>query len=320
MPILEVKNLSVGSADGRVILKNLSFFLEQGEILGILGESGSGKSLTALSLLRLLPANLKILSGEILFDGKDLVKLSSEELQHLRGKDISIIFQDPLSSLNPVLKVEEQLKEVLHHHLLIKGDTAKALILKTLREVGISDPEFRLKSYPHELSGGLRQRIMIAMSILCAPKLLIADEPTTALDLTLQMQIIELLKELNSKLGLSILFITHDLGVLRWLAKRILVYYQGQIVEVASTEKLFNKPCHPYTQLLFSSYPGKEKALPFSRRVDVADPIRGCDFWSRCVHSCERGLVQSPPFFEVEPGHKVRCFLYEFNGLSNCRS
>lgn len=312
MPLLKVQDLFVTSIRNSTdLLKGISFSLNYGEILGVLGESGSGKSLTALSILRLLPANLKITSGEIIFDGKDLLSLSSHELQKIRGKEIAIIFQDPLSTLNPVLTVGDQLREILYYHLGLKGPSAQDLIVKTLREVGIPDPELRLKNYPHELSGGLRQRVMIAMSILCSPKLLIADEPTTALDLTIQMQIIELLRRLNSKLGLSILFITHDLGVLRWLAHRILVYYQGQIVEIAPTEKIFSKPCHPYTQLLFSSYPGREKSPVIVQKNGEKASREGCEFWFRCAVACKRGLKEKPSMIEIDHDHLIRCFLYD---------
>lgn len=310
-PLLEVRNLKViNKKNKKILLKNISFSLEEGEILGILGESGSGKSLTALSILGLLPKELKYDRGEILFEGKDLLKLNPKELQKIRGKKIAIIFQDPLSSFNPVLNIEEQLGEVVTHHLGIKGKEKKELIIKTLQEVGVPDAHLRLKNFPHELSGGLRQRIMIAMSIICSPKILIADEPTTALDLTIQLQILELLKKLNTEKGLSLLFITHDLGVLRWLADRILVYYEGEIMELAPREEIFKNPLHPYTKLLFSSYPGRgEKYENFYKNFTSRENSQ-CSFYKRCIYSCEKALSALPPMVEAYPGHFVRCFYY----------
>lgn len=311
MTLLEVSNLTlINSHNSQTILKDITFSLKKGEILGVLGESGSGKSLTALSILNLLPSNLRIVSGQIRFAQQDLLKLNPKDWPKIRGKEISIIFQDPLSTLNPVLNIGEQLGEVVYYHLGLKGSQAKELIIKTLREVGISDPELRLRSYPHELSGGMRQRVMIAMSILCSPRLLIADEPTTALDLTIQMQIIELLKNLNRERELSILFITHDLGVLRWFAHRILVYYQGQILESAPTEKLFARPLHPYTQVLFASYPGREKPFLKEKFIKKRYMPAYCDFAYRCPHPCKEVSEREPPLIQAEPGHYVRCHLY----------
>lgn len=311
MTLLEVSNLTlINSYNSQTILKDITFSLKKGEILGVLGESGSGKSLTALSILNLLPSSLKIVSGQIRFAQQDLLKLKPRDWSRIRGKEISIIFQDPLSTLNPVLNIGEQLREIAYYHLGLKGLQAKELIIKTLKEVGISDPELRLRSYPHELSGGLRQRVMIAMSILCSPRLLIADEPTTALDLTIQMQIIELLKTLNKERELSILFITHDLGVLRWFAHRILVYYQGQILESALTERLFARPLHPYTQVLFASYPGREKPLQKEKPVKKRYMPAYCGFADRCPYSCKEVSIREPLLIEVEPDHYVRCHLY----------
>ncbi|MFN3505357.1 MAG: ABC transporter ATP-binding protein [Caldimicrobium sp.] len=308
--LLQVKNLTVNvRTNQKILLKDISFYLKPGEILGILGESGSGKSLTAYTILGLLPKELQIQSGEILFEGKNLLNFREEDWVNIRGKEISIIFQDPLSSLNPVLTVEDQLKEVVHIHLGLKGKESIELMIKTLQEVGIPDPYLRLKNYPHELSGGLRQRVMIAMAIICSPKILVADEPTTALDLTIQLQIIALLKKLNQERNLSIIFITHDLGVLRWLAERILVYYRGEILESAKTEALFQKPLHPYTRLLFSCYPGREDfSMEVQSKNIYAEAL--CSFYGRCVHPCKRALEENPKLLEVEPDHFVRCFSY----------
>ncbi|MFN3406860.1 MAG: ABC transporter ATP-binding protein [Caldimicrobium sp.] len=308
--LLQIKDLTVKAKNSeKVLLKDISFFLKPGEILGILGESGSGKSLTAYTVLGLLPKDLQIHSGEVIFNGKNLLTLKEDEFTRIRGKDISIIFQDPLSSLNPVLTVENQLKEVVEFHLGLKGKESTALVIKTLQEVGIPDPHLRLKNYPHELSGGLRQRVMIAMAIICSPKILIADEPTTALDLTIQLQIIALLKNLNQQRNLSIIFITHDLGILRWLAKRILVYYKGEILESARTEELYQRPLHPYTRLLFSCYPGREGfSMDFPNRRFPLEAL--CSFYERCTHPCKKALEEKPTLLEVEPEHYVRCYNY----------
>lgn len=312
MPLLEVHNLTVGERHLNTlpILKDISFYLSEGEILGILGESGSGKSLTALSIINLLPPELKIFQGEILFEGINLLSLSNKNLTDLRGRKLSIIFQDPLSSLNPVLTIYEQMQELVYYHLGLKNSEGKDLILKTLKEVGVPDPELRLKNYPHELSGGLRQRVMIAMAILCSPKLLIADEPTTALDLTIQMQILELLKFLNQERRLSIIFITHDLGILRWFAQRILVFYQGRILEAGPVAQIFQNPLHPYTKLLFDSYPGRiGKKIYLQERLNLRQEFF-CDYYARCLNPCKKALEESPSLIEVEPGHFVRCFHY----------
>lgn len=312
MSLLEIKNLTVGlKKTSTPLLNNLSFSLNYGEILGILGESGSGKSLTALSILRLLPPSLSYFGGKILFEGKDLLELKEEELNQIRGKEISIIFQDPLSSLNPVLTVGEQIEEVIYYHLGFKGKEAREVAIKALKEVGIPDPEIRLKNYPHELSGGMRQRVMIAMATLCSPKILIADEPTTALDLTIQMQVLELLKTLNREKGLSILFITHDIGILKWFATRILVFYCGQILESAPVEILFKRPLHPYTQLLFRSYPGRKSLEDYKPLSKESSFQSFCDFYGRCERACQKSLEFKPELKEVEPSHWVRCFLYE---------
>ncbi len=257
MEILRVEELTVRSRkDNAILLKDISFSVNQGEILGILGESGSGKSLTSLAILGLLPPGLEVERGAVYYQGRNLFNLSLKEWEDIRGKEISIILQDPLTSLNPVLTIGEQIIEVLEAHLGLERRTAWDRAIKLLSEVGIPEPELRMKSYPHQLSGGMRQRAMIAIALSCNPTVLIADEPTTALDPTLQLQVLELLKELNQKRGLSIIFITHDLGVMRYIADRIVVYYKGEVVEVGETEKVFTQPTHPYTLSLLLSYPG----------------------------------------------------------------
>jgi peptide/nickel transport system ATP-binding protein len=256
MEILRVEGLTVRNRkDNAILLKDVSFSLNQGEILGILGESGSGKSLTSLAILGLLPSGLEVESGAIYYKGKNLLSLSPKEWEDIRGKEISIILQDPLTSLNPVLTIGEQIIEVLEAHLGMDKRSAWDRAIELLSEVGIPEPELRMKSYPHQLSGGMRQRAMIAIALACDPTVLIADEPTTALDPTLQLQVLELLKELNQKRGLSIIFITHDLGVMRYIADRIVVYYKGEVIETGETEKVFSKPTHPYTLSLLLSYP-----------------------------------------------------------------
>ncbi len=319
MKLLEVKGLKViERRTNRVLLKGIDFFIQKGEILGVLGESGSGKSLTGLSIVGLLPQNLQISSGEILFEHKNLLTLSIRDWLKIRAKEISIIFQDPLSTLNPVLTIGDQLEEVLYYHLGIKGGEAKTRIIEALKEVGIPDPHLRLKAYPHELSGGMRQRVVIAVSILLSPKLLIADEPTTALDPSIQMQIIELLRNLNRERNLSILFITHDLGLLRWFAHRVIVYYRGQIVESAPTESLFTKPLHPYTQLLLNSYPGRkgdalhQKVFSFSNDLFADTQQRAkCYFYERCPLRKDCDPSREPKMISVTETQAVRCLLYE---------
>jgi len=256
MEILRVEGLTVRNRkDNAILLKDVSFSFNQGEILGILGESGSGKSLTSLAILGLLPKSLIVESGSIYYKGKNLLSLSPKEWEDIKGREISIILQDPLTSLNPVLTIGEQIIEVLEAHLGMDKRSAWDRAIELLSEVGIPEPDLRMKSYPHQLSGGMRQRAMIAIALACDPTVLIADEPTTALDPTLQLQVLELLKELNQKRGLSIIFITHDLGVMRYIADRIVVYYKGEVIEVGETEKVFSKPTHSYTLSLLLSYP-----------------------------------------------------------------
>ena len=265
MEILKIENLTIrNKKNNTFLLKDVSFTLTQGEILGILGESGSGKSLTSLAILGLLPSGLEIVKGAIYFQGRNLLELSSEEWESIRGWKISIILQDPLTSLNPLLTIGEQIVEGLEVHLGLKGRSAWDKAVELLSEVGIPEPEFRMKSYPHQLSGGMRQRAMIAIALACNPMVLIADEPTTALDPTLQLQVLDLLKELNKKRGLSIIFITHDLGVMRYIADRVVVYYKGEVVEIGESEKIFTEPSHPYTLSLLFSYPRGPKVYSYA--------------------------------------------------------
>src|ERR1700704_1272428 len=256
--LLEVKNLATHfpTRAGLVRAVNgVSFHLDRGELLGLVGESGCGKSITALSIMRLVAPPGEIVSGEILFDGRDLLKFSNAEMRALRGNDIAMIFQDPMTSLNPVFTVGEQIAEALRLHRKLSRKDARAAAVEAMREVSIPDPARRIDDYPHQLSGGMRQRVMIAMALACDPKLLIADEPTTALDVTIQAQILELLNELRKNRELAVLLITHDLGVVAEVADRVAVMYTGRIVEESPVDELFARPKHPYTEGLLRSVP-----------------------------------------------------------------
>jgi peptide/nickel transport system ATP-binding protein len=313
MPFLEVKDLVLGLKNKYLpLVDKVSFSLEKKEILGILGESGCGKSLTGFALLRLFPPGITRYSGEVIIDGISLYDLPEEEVLKLRGRKVAIILQDPLSSLNPVLTIGEQIEEVLKYHFNLSKEERRERAIKLLKEVGMPDPEIRIKSYPHQLSGGLRQRAMIAMALAGEPELLVADEPTTALDVTLQTQILELLYELNQKKNLSIVFISHDLGIIRWIANRVCVFYAGEIVETAPTEELFNNPLHPYTQTLIESYPkeGKIKKVLKGGVVNLAEKPKGCRYFERCEISCEEGKENHPELISVKKEHWVRCFKY----------
>jgi oligopeptide transport system ATP-binding protein len=295
-PLLEVKNLKTvfKTSDGMVkAVDDVSFTIDRGETLGVVGESGSGKSVTALSILRLIPNPPgQITGGEILFEGKDLLKLSDRDIRKVRGKDIAMIFQDPMTSLNPVLTVGRQLSEPLITHLGMTKEQAQKEATDLLKMVGIPNASDRLKSYPHHFSGGMRQRVMIAMALACRPKLIIADEPTTALDVTIQAQILELLQKLQRETGTAVMIITHALGVVAGMANRIHVMYAGHIVESATSEELFDNPRHPYTMGLLRSIPrmdeNKERLLPIKGSPpDLMDLNPGCPFVPRCDYAFE---------------------------------
>ena len=291
-PLLRVEDLRVAfdTEDGLLeAVDGVSFEAEAGRTLGIVGESGCGKSVTASSILRLVPSPPgRILGGSVLFDGRDLLRLSTEELQEVRGKEISMIFQDPMTSLNPVFTVEKQLGEVLRLRFGTGRAEARARSLEMLRTVGIADPESRLGSYPHELSGGMKQRVMIAMALLCEPRLLICDEPTTALDVTIQAQILYLIKELQERTGAAVIFITHDMGVVAEICDDVLVMYAGRVVERGEIFDVFERSRHPYTNALLASIPGREGTvgdeLPTIEGVvpSLLDPPTGCRFAPRC--------------------------------------
>ena len=296
-------------------VNSVSFSLEPGEILGVVGESGCGKSVTMMSMLGLLPSPpAEVRSGTVMFDGQDLLKVSEDELRRIRGGDIGFIFQDPMTSLNPVFTVGFQLRETLRRHLGISRQEARERSLELLKLVGIPDAERRLKDYPHQFSGGMRQRVMIAIALACDPKLLIADEPTTALDVTIQAQILALVGELRERLGMAIIWITHDLGVVAGIAHRVIVMYAGQIVECATVDELFENPKHPYTRALLETVPAvRGKRMEKLRTIGGQTPLLAnkpdcCSFHPRCrlAHS---HCTKKVPSKETFPGgHYAMCF------------
>jgi len=301
-------------------VEGVSFYLDRGELLGLVGESGCGKSMTALSVMRLVAPPGKIVSGEILFDGKDLLKLSDAEMRQMRGDDIAMIFQDPMTSLNPVYTVGEQIAEALRLHRKLSRKEARQATIEAMREVAIPDPARRVNDYPHQLSGGMRQRVMIAMALACNPKLLIADEPTTALDVTIQAQILELLDDLRKQRDLAVLLITHDLGVVAEVADRVAVMYTGRIVEESPVEELFARPKHPYTEGLLRSVPKltgedviKKERLETIEGVvpSPTDLPPGCHFAPRCPHRMPRCTEEDIPLYQLDGGVQVRCVLYD---------
>lgn len=295
---------------------DVSFEVDNAEILAIVGESGSGKSVTSLSIMGLLPESGSIAGGEIIFDGRDLTKISEKEYRSLRGNDIAMIFQEPMTSLNPVYRVGDQIAEAILTHTDMKKKEAYDHAVDMLRAVGIPSPEQRARDYPHQMSGGMRQRVMIAMALSCNPKLLIADEPTTALDVTIQAQILDLLRRLREETGMAILLITHDLGVVSEVADTVAVMYCGQVVESAAVRELFEKPMHPYTLGLLKSIPRIEdddtKRL-YMIEGSVPNPLElpdGCRFCDRCEQCMDICRTHVPELVSVND-HKVRCFLYE---------
>ena len=321
--LLEVRDLRTQfpTRSGLVrAVDGVSFNLDRGELLGLVGESGCGKSMTALSIMRLVAPPGKIVSGEVIFDGKDLLKLSDAEMRQMRGDDIAMIFQDPMTSLNPVFTVGEQIAEALRLHRKLSRSDARAATIDAMREVAIPDPARRVNDYPHQLSGGMRQRVMIAMALACNPKLLIADEPTTALDVTIQAQILELLDELRQQRELAVLLITHDLGVVAEVADRVAVMYTGRIVEESDVDELFERPKHPYTEGLLRSVP-KLTSAEVAKKVRLetiegtvpspTDLPPGCHFAPRCSHRMPRCTQEEIPLYELERDVKVRCVLYD---------
>ena len=322
MPILDVKGLKTvfRTRGGEVhAVNSVDFDLRPGELLGVVGESGSGKSVTMMSLLRLLPSPpAEMRDGTVMFGGQDLLKISPEELRQVRGSKIGFIFQDPMTSLNPVYTIGFQLAEPLRAHLGMSKAQARARSIELLRLVGIPDAERRLKDYPHQFSGGMRQRVMIAIALACDPQVLIADEPTTALDVTIQAQIIELMKELRQKLGMAIIWVTHDLGVIAGIADRVMVMYAGQIVEEGPVTEIFRDPQHPYTQALLKTVPAVRG--PRAEKLQVIEgqppimheaPVE-CSFRNRCQFAFDRCSQENPTLTKVSaPGHRAACFLLD---------
>ena len=321
-PLLEVKDLhtSFHTRDGIVrAVDGIDFSVDRGEIMGLVGESGCGKSVTSLSILRLVAKPGRIEAGEVLFDGEDLLKKSDEEMRKVRGDRISMVFQQPTSSLNPVWDVGTQIAEVLRIHRGMKGKTARGRAGELLRMVGIPDPLRRLDSFPHEMSGGMAQRVMIAMALACEPELLIADEPTTALDVTIQAQILDLMRNLRDETGTAIVLITHDLGVVAEMCDRVAVMYAGEIVEHTDVTTLFRRPKHPYTQGLIASIPvvGRvqdELAVIPGNVPNLIDLPKGCRFAPRCMTRIEENVSLAtevhPELLPLAPGHDVRCWVY----------
>ncbi len=313
--ILEIDNLSVQfrSSHGLVrAVENVSYTVHPGEMVAIVGESGSGKSVSALTIMRLLAQTAEVTSGTILFDGRDLLKLSNEEMRRIRGHHVSMIFQEPMTSLNPVLRIGLQIMEPLFIHLEMTPEEAKARAIELLTLVGITDPESRLDQYPHQLSGGMRQRVMIAIGLACNPKLLIADEPTTALDVTIQAQILELMKDLSRRLGIAVVIITHNLGIVARYADRVNVMYAARIVESGTAEEVFGNPRHPYARGLLSAVPRLDRGRATRLQTiegappNLLKPPAGCRFRPRCRFAIDK-CGTSPPLVEVEPGHRAAC-------------
>ncbi|BAV50272.1 MULTISPECIES: ABC transporter ATP-binding protein [Mesorhizobium] len=319
--LLDVRNLEThfyGEESVTRALGGISFQVKKGETLGVVGESGCGKSVTALSILRLLPKlTARTVAGEIRFHGRDLLELSHREMRKIRGDQIAMIFQEPMTSLNPVYTVGHQIAEVVQIHTKGPRSVAMAKAEEMLRLVRIADPERRVNNYPHEMSGGMRQRAMIAMALACSPELLIADEPTTALDVTIQAQILRLILDLKERMGTAVMFITHDLGVVAETCQRVIVMYAGRIVEQANVIDLFARPAHPYTQGLMRSVPdprrGRQRRLPEIPGIvpSLREPIVGCSFAPRCPFAIDICRERTPVLDDVRPGHAAACWRAE---------
>ena len=315
--ILSVQNLhtSFHTDKGEVKAVNgVTFNLEKGKILGIVGESGSGKSVTAYSIMRILEKNGRITEGKILYKGQDIAEFSEKQMREFRGKCCSIIFQDPMTSLNPVFTVGNQLKEAIELHTDRKGKEAEARAIEMLTLVGVNEPEKRVKQYPYELSGGMRQRVMIAMALACEPDILIADEPTTALDVTIQAQILELMQSLQKKLGMAIIMVTHDLGVIADMCDEIIVMYGGRVCERGTAEDIFYRPHHEYTKGLLRSIPNVdrigEKLIPIpGTPINLLNMPKGCAFCPRCEEAMKICIEEQPPEMQMPDGHFASCWL-----------
>ncbi len=317
-PVLQVEDLSVEfrTAEGTVhAVNHLDYVLHEGEALGIVGESGSGKSVSSLATMRLIPNPPgKIVGGKIIYEEQDLVQKKEKEMESIRGNNISMIFQEPMTSLNPIITCGDQIAEVLRLHKGMKKKEARRAAVEMMRSVGIANPEMRAIQYPHQMSGGMRQRVMIAMALACKPKILIADEPTTALDVTIQAQILDLIRKLNEESHTAVIMITHDLGVVNELCHRVIVMYTGRVMEEATTEELFQKPLHPYTIGLLNAIPKIEKEKKALSTIPGVVPnpteeITGCSFCPRCDRAKAICSKKEPPVVNVD-GRKVKCWLY----------
>jgi oligopeptide/dipeptide ABC transporter ATP-binding protein len=318
---LKVENLTTRFGEGLnsvTAADKVTFDLHKEETLAIVGESGAGKSATALSLLRLLPPSGKIIDGSVWFESKDILTYSSQQFQSIRGNEISMVFQDPMTSLNPTMTIGQQIMEPLFLHLKLDRKKAKQRAVELLEIVKLPDPEGKMNSYPHQLSGGMKQRVMIAIALACSPKVLIADEPTTALDVLIQAQILELFDSLKKKINLSMILITHDLGVVSGIADRTLVMYAGEIVESGATQELLNSPLHPYTVGLLNCRPRRVGGQKRKRLTEIPGTIsrndtQGCSFYPRCSSAVDRCKTEKPPFEMVSPGHFASCWLNNTN-------
>ncbi|EGQ3689638.1 ABC transporter ATP-binding protein [Staphylococcus pseudintermedius] len=318
--LLEINNLTTTfDIEGQpyAAISNIDLTVNKGEVMGIVGESGSGKSVLSLSILKLLPEKISnIASGEVIYEGKRIDQYDVEQMNQMRGKEIAMIFQEPMTSLNPVFTIGNQLMEMLMLHLKLSKSEAKAKVISLLKQVGIPRAEKVVDEYPHQLSGGMRQRVMIAMAISCSPQLLIADEPTTALDVTVQAQILDLLKRIQEDTQMSVIFISHDLGVISEICDRVAVMYAGEVVETASVEDIFSQPMHPYTQLLLKAIPRldvkQEKLETIRGSVPSLDeqPKVGCRFANRCPHAMAICTLKDIEPYQFEREHQVKCHLY----------
>jgi peptide/nickel transport system ATP-binding protein len=321
--LLDIRGLKTHFAtdDGIVhAVDGVDLAIGRGETVGVVGESGCGKTITAMSVLKLIPMPPgRIVAGQILWKGRDLVPLDADAMRRIRSKEIAIVFQEPMTSLNPVYTIGDQIAEVIRLHEGLSRRGALDKTVEMLRLVNIPNPERRVRDYPHQFSGGMRQRVMIAMALSCDPQLLIADEPTTALDVTIQAQILDLLNDLKARLGMAIMLITHAMGVVAETAQRVVVMYAGKVVEEATVERLFAEPLHPYTQGLIRSIPRIDRAATHKTRLEtiagvvprLLDPPPGCRFAARCRFASAACVGATPPLVEVTPGHKVACVLHE---------
>jgi oligopeptide/dipeptide ABC transporter ATP-binding protein len=315
-PLLEVRHLAteIQSRQRRLrAVDDVSFQVERGEILGLVGESGCGKSMTALSMMRLLPPAASVAEGEILFEGQDLLKLSPGEMRRIRGHHISMVFQEPMTALDPAFTIGSQITEVIHSHVKVGDDEARARAIAMLERLGIPNADRRFDSYPHQFSGGMRQRVMLALALVMNPRLLIADEPTTALDVTIQAQILDLIADLRREMGLSVVLITHNLGVIHEVADRVAVMYAGEIVEIGDVKRIFRDPQHPYTQGLLKSMPYLHERRPSlyvipGRVPDLWAMPRACRFAARCPNRIDICTETHPDLREADRDHELRCY------------